>query len=182
MADKHRAAKMQTGLRIFARGVVLVILGLSIVAGSGCSSSGGAKTTASPSPTENRVSQTKNVLTGTLVVPANGSRDLTIDIDGTVQHNIRLVGWIHASGGSQSEIEVFIANDNDYQSWQQGRKVTPMYNSGRTTIADLDVRIPSTMGRYHLVFNNVFSSSLKYIQAQLDLQYYAPPPTPTPTP
>lgn len=182
MADKHRAAKMQTGLRILARGAAFLVLGLSIGAVPSCSSSGGAKTTASPSPTENLVSQTKNVLTGTLVVPANGSRDLTFDIDGTVQRNIRLVGWIHASGGSQSEIEVFIADNNGYQSWQQGRKVTPVYNSGRTTIADLDVRIPSTIGRYHLVFNNVFSSSLKYIQAQLDLQYYVPPPTPTPTP
>ncbi len=163
-------------------GTALLVLGLPMVAITGCSGSGGAKTTTSPSPTENLISQTTNILTGTLVVPANGSRDLTFDVDGTVQHNIRLVGWIHASGGSQSEIEVFIANDTDYQSWQQGRKVTPVYNSGRTTIADLDVRIPSTMGRYHLVFNNVFSSSLKYIQAQLDLQYYAPPPTPTPTP
>ena len=182
MAEKNQKARTWTGFRILVRGAAFVVLGLSIVAASSCGTSNEAKTSTSPTPTENLVSQTKNVLTGTLVVPANGSRDLTFDVDGTVQHNIRLVGWIHASGGSQSEIEVFIANDTDYQSWQQGRKVTPIYNSGRTTIADLDVRIPSTMGRYHLVFNNVFSSSLKYIQAQLDLQYYAPPPTPTPTP
>ncbi len=182
MADTSLGSKKKKGLRFFVCGAALFVLGLPMIAAAGCSGSGGAKTSTSPSPTENLISQTTNILTGTLVVPANGSRDLTFDVDGTVQHNIRLVGWIHASGGSQSEIEVFIANDTDYQSWQQGRKVTPVYNSGRTTIADLDVRIPSTMGRYHLVFNNVFSSSLKYIQAQLDLQYYAPPPTPTPTP
>ncbi len=173
---------MRHSLRVALRCAVLLLVVSSLIAPLACSGSGGSKTTSSPTSTVALISQTKNVLTGTLVVPANGSRDLTFDIDGTTQSNIRLVGWIHASGGSQSEIEVFVANDSDYQTWQQGRKVTPIYNSGRTTIADLNVRIPASMGRYHLVFNNVFSSSLKYIQAQLDLQYYIPAPTPTAEP
>ena len=149
----------------------------------GCGGGSGSRPSTSPTSTEALISQTTNIVTGTIVVPASGSRDLTFDIDATTQRNIRLVGWVHASGGSQNEIEVFVADDTDYQSWQQGRKVTPIYNSGRTTLADLDVKIPAAMVRYHLVFNNVFSSSLKYVQAQLDLQYYVPAsPTPTDTP
>ncbi len=155
--------------------LISVVFGLLSCGGSGTQPS------TSPTSTVPLVSESTNVVTGMVVVPANGSRDLTFDIDGTTQQNIRLVGWIHASGGSQNEIEVFVANDADFQSWQQGRKVTPLYNSGRTTLADLDVRIPASTVRYHLVFNNVFSSSLKYVQAQLDLEYYVPAPT-TPTP
>jgi hypothetical protein len=156
--------------------LVFVVFGLL-----GCGGGSRPQPSTSPTPTVALVSETTNVITGTVVVPANGSRDLTFDIDATTQRNIRLVGWVHASGGSQNEIEVFVANDTDYQSWQQGRKVTPIYNSGRTTLADLDVKIPAAMTRYHLVFNNVFSSSLKYVQAQLDLEYYVPA-SPTPTP
>jgi len=156
--------------------LVAVIVGLS-----GCGGAGVGQTSTSPTSTVGMMSQTKNIVTGTIVVPASGSRDLTFSIDGMTQRNIRLVGWFHASGGSQNEIEVFVSDDTDYQSWQQGRKVTPLYNSGRTTLADLNVKIPSSTVRYHLVFNNVFSTSLKTIEAQIDLQYYVPvSPTPAP--
>ena len=157
--------------------LVLAMVGLTL----GCGGKGAVQTTTSPTPTVSMVSQTKNILTGTIVVPAGGSRDLTFNIDGTSQLNIRMSGWFHASGGSQNEIEMFVASDSDYQSWQQGRKVTPLYNSGRTTLGEVNIKIPSSTVRYHLVFNNVFSTSMKTIEAQIDLRYYIPV-TPTTTP
>ena len=164
---------------MFGKRVFFFLLLVTVVGLAGC---GRERTDQSgtPSPTVPLIKQTTNIVTGTIVVPAGGSRDLTFYVDGLEQLNIRLVGWFHASGGSGNDIEVFVANDADYQTWNQGRRVTPLYNSGRTTLGDLNVKVPSASGRYHLVFNNIFSSSLKSVQAQIDMEY-STPVSPTPT-
>ena len=150
--------------------VLAVLIGLL-----GCNSAETTTATA-PNPTVPLVARTDNIITGTIILPAGGSRDLAFYVDGTAQQNTRLVGWFQSSGG---DVEVFVANDSDYQTWQQGRKMTPVFNSGRTTLANLNVKLPSTLGRYHLVFSNAFSRSMTSVQAQIDLQYsVAASPTP----
>jgi hypothetical protein len=144
---------------------------------AGCSAAG--EGVSSESPPAGFVSQTKNIITGSIVVPAWGSRDLVFEIDGLNMTGARLVGWFHASGGSDNEIEMFVADDTAFETWNQGRAVTPFYNSGKTTLGEIDVKMPSSSTRYHLVFNNIFSGSMKTIEAQIDLEYYArPSPTP----
>ena len=147
--------------------LVLVVVGLLW----GCS----ASSVVTESPPAGYVLQTKNIATGTIVVPAWGSRDLIFNIDGLSMANVRITGWFHASGGTDNEIETFIADDSSYQTWNQGRSIKPSYNSGKTTLADINVSMPSSTKRYHLVFNNVFSGAIKNIEAQIDLEYYVKP-------
>jgi len=156
-----------------------LLLAASVVL-PGCSGHPATTSSESPTSTAALIAETKYVVTGTVVVPANGSRDLVFKVDAMTQRNVRLVGWFHVTSKSENEVEVFVADDSVYQDWSQGRRITPRYNSGRTIAGDIDVKIPATTGRYHLVFNNVFSASVKYVEAQIRLEYYVPV-TPTPS-
>ena len=160
--------------------VVFLVVSIAIVLLS-CTSSSAAQSPPPESSTAGTVAQTKNLINGTIVVPAGGSHDVHIETDVGTMSNVRIVGWFHASGGSQSEIEVFLASDSDYQTWTEGRSIKPLYNSGRTTFANINVGVPVSYETYHLVFNNIFSTSLKTIQAEIELDYYVPAPTPTTT-
>ena len=85
-----------------------------------------------------------------------GSRDIGFYVDfGT--YRPRVTGSFHASGGA-NDIEVFIVNDEDYDSWNIGRAIKPVYNSGATTSADINVMLPTT-GHFYLVINNTYSSA-----------------------
>jgi hypothetical protein len=146
----------------------------------GCDGQHTTPSSVSPTSTVTLIAQTKYIITGTVVVPAKGSRDLIFNVDGITQENIRMVGWFHVTSQPENEIEAFVASESVYQDWRQGRRITPLYNSGRTVTADIDAKIPAKTGRYHLVFNNAFSTSAKYIEAQIKLEYYVAA-TPTPS-
>jgi len=147
----------------------------------GCAGSQAARSPTSQSPSPGMIARTISLVDGTIVVPAGSSHDAHVEVDEGTMSNAHIAGWFHASGGSQSEIEVFLVTDSDYQTWTQGRRVTPLYTSGRTTYANINVQVPASYETYHLVFNNVFSTSLKTVQAEIDLDYYVPA-SPTPTP
>ena len=158
---------------------IIALCILVTISAGGCQGSG-VKSTSVPSSTTGMVAQTTNIATGQYIVLAGKWSQLTFDIAKNDMHNVVVSGWVHASGGPQNDIEVFVVNDNDYNTWVQGRQVTPVYNSGRKTMVDINFNIPSATERYHLVFNNVFSTSMKTIQAEVYLKYFVPV-TPTPT-
>ncbi len=82
----------------------------------------------------------------------------------------RVRGRFRATGGSGNDIEVYILDKNGYENWQNGHKVKTYYNSGRITVADIDVTLGK--GQYILIFSNRFSSSTpKAVEAQVSLTW-----------
>jgi hypothetical protein len=158
------------------------VLLLTVVLG-GCKASGSDQTTAATSPTSSvpKIEATTNITTGTIVVPPGKWANLVFDVSVVSMSRITVEGWFHASGGAENDIEVFIAKEDDYNEWAQGRAIKPLYNTGRTTLGNINVGLSSSTERYHLVFNNIYSTSMKYIQAEIDLKYLTPRKTTTPS-
>ncbi len=146
-----------------------------------CGGQGSTQPTTTPaSVTQGMLAQTKTIVNGTVYVTARGSRDTVFQVDPTEMFNVRVTGWFHASGGSKNDIEVFICNDSDFQAWQQGRRINPVYHLAPTTMSNLNVSLPASTQRYHLVFSNTFSSSPKTVQAGITLSYAVKAPTTAP--
>ena len=88
-------------------------------------------------------------------------------------NNVRLQGRFSATGGSGNDIEVYLLSDSQYTNWQNGHSTTTFYNSGKVTVNDMNVTLPSDAGTYYLVFNNKFSLfSPKAVEEHLTLTYY----------
>ncbi len=148
--------------------MVLVLLG-------GCRG-GGQPEKITPTSTEGLTGQTVNLSSGTSMVLGEKWRDVKFTVDSDWKY-VSIEGWFHASGGAQNDIEVFICDDNDFSDWAAGRKITPLFNTGRKTIGEIDIGLPEKWIKYHLVFSNIFSNTPKYIQSQIDLKYYTVKPT-----
>jgi hypothetical protein len=134
---------------------------------------GGGKvpTKVTPTSTEGLTAQTINLSTGTSMVKGEKWRDVEFTVDSSWKY-VSVEGWFHASGGAQNDIEIFICDDSTFSDWESGRKVTPIYNTGRKTIGEIDLSLPEKWIKYHLVFSNIFANTPKYIQSQIDLKYY----------
>jgi hypothetical protein len=70
---------------------------------------------------------------------------------------------------SDTNIEVYIMDDDALENWRNGATVKTYYSSGRITVANINVQLNE--GYYNLVFSNVYSAiSIKEIQAHIELQ------------
>ena len=87
--------------------------------------------------------------------------------------SVRLQGNFTASGGTGNDIEVFVLPESDFVNWQNGHAAKTFYNSGKVTVGNLNVNLPSDAGTYYLVFNNKFSLlSQKSVRVDANLTYY----------
>ncbi|MGH9799410.1 MAG: hypothetical protein ACRD82_03520, partial [Blastocatellia bacterium] len=87
---------------------------------------------------------------------------------GNQYQNASVSGRFEASGGQKNDVEVFILDPDAFTNWQNVHSVTTLYNSGRMTVGNINVSLPS--GKYFLVFNNNFSIiSPKAISASINL-------------
>jgi len=150
------------------RWLISMLLVILLLGGCG---GGRAQTKVTPTSTKGLTGQTINLSTGTSLVQGGKWRDVEFTIDSSWKY-ISIEGWFHASGGAQNDIEVFICDDNTYSDWKSGRKITPVLNTGRKTIGEIDFSLPEKWKKYHLVFSNIFANTTKYIQSQIDLRYY----------
>ncbi len=137
------------------------------------------QSTTTPFSTVGMITQSKNIASGTFIVGGGGYRDIVFNVDALSMYKVQLTGYFHVTGGAQNDIEAFIIDDTVYSSWSQGRSVTPLYNTGRKTYAEIKFDMPASSRRYHLVFNNVFSGSVKTIQAEIEMKYFIKAPTTT---
>lgn len=97
--------------------------------------------------------------------------DIPFQVDTSEMRNIRVVGSFEAGGGSGNDIIALILDDMAFINWINEHQVTPLYNSGKITTADIDVSI-TISGKYHLVFHNLFSIfSSKNVAAKVDLNW-----------
>jgi hypothetical protein len=81
--------------------------------------------------------------------------DLKPDFD--VMGDPTVEGHISASGGTGNDIQVLIFTDSQFLNWKNGHEVTPIYNSGQVTAADVHALLPDP-GTYHVILSNKFSA------------------------
>ena len=87
--------------------------------------------------------------------------------------NVTLKGHFTASGGSGSDIQVVVVNEDEYVNWQNGHPTKTFYNSGKLTQGSINITLPSDPTTYYVVFSNKFSLlTPKAVQASVDLSYY----------
>jgi hypothetical protein len=117
---------------------------------------------------------TSIVIDDIIEVPASELWHKTIEIPETLQ-GVKMIGWCTASGGARNDIKVLVLNDIDFHNWRNFSKVTGLYQSEKTTVADIDVKIPGP-GKYHLVVSNWFSEfSSKKVIAKVYLYWSVKP-------
>jgi hypothetical protein len=98
---------------------------------------------------------TSIVIDDIIEVPPSNIWHKTINIPPTLTE-VKLVGWCIASGGARNDIKVLVLNDIDFHNWRNFNEVEGLYQSEKTTVAEIDVGF-ETKGKYHLVFSNWFS-------------------------
>jgi hypothetical protein len=70
---------------------------------------------------------------------------------------------------SDTNIEVYIMDDDALENWRNGARVGAYYSSGRLTVANINVGLSE--GDYNLVFSNVYSAfSIKEVRAYVELR------------
>ena len=81
-----------------------------------------------------------------------------------------VVGRFRASGGGGNDVEVYILDEDGFENFKNGHRVQTYYNSGRVTVANINVSLSS--GTYYLIFSNTFSSvSNKAVNGNVALRY-----------
>jgi hypothetical protein len=111
------------------------------------------------------------ILDGAASVPAGSYASYPVKIDLTSMMAPMISGYVQASGGTGNDIDVLILSDADFPNWKNGQAVTPLYDSGKVTGAQVFAR-PAASGTYYMVFSNKFSAlSPKSIGAKLQLMW-----------
>ena len=115
--------------------------------------------------------QSKVIVDEIITVNSDEFLDLPFDVNVMNMHNVRVVGWFMASGGSRNDIKVLILDSIDFINWDNLHEVEGVYKSGKLTIGKIDVPIIAS-GKYHLVFDNRFSEfSSKHVLAKVYLSW-----------
>ena len=96
------------------------------------------------------------ILDGSATVPAAGFVSYPVKVDLASMTSATISGYVQASGGTGNDIDVLILSDADFQNWKNGQPVTPLYDSGKATGAQVFAR-PSASDTYHVVLSNKFS-------------------------
>jgi hypothetical protein len=149
----------------------LVVLLLS----AGCTSQAPARYPAVDLPITKGMS-TSTVLDDIIEIPASKLWHKTIEIPATLE-NTNLSGWCVASGGARNDIKVLVLNDVDFYNWKNFGKVQGIYQSEKTTIAEISAEIAAP-GKYHLVISNWFSEfSTKKVIGKVYLYWSIKPVT-----
>ena len=115
--------------------------------------------------------QSKAIIDEIIRVDDDNFVDIPFQVNVETMRNARVLGSFMAAGGAGDDIKVFILDEIDYINWFNGHHVEGLYNSGKITIAKIDVPI-TTSGKYHLVFDNRFSPfSNKNVLAKVHLYW-----------
>jgi hypothetical protein len=78
-------------------------------------------------------------------------------------------GRFRAEGGGGNDIICLILDRDSFENWRNGHTVNTYYNSGKITVANINVNLGE--GNYVLVFSNTFSSvSNKAVTARVEMQ------------
>jgi competence protein ComGC len=117
--------------------------------------------------------QTKsvNIVNGLITVNANSYEDYQFTLPSSAT-NVHVSGSFTASGGSGSDIIVYIMDSTEFTNWSTGHQVSTYYNSGQLTTSSFDVALPNGAGTYYVVYDNTYSLlSQKNVNTQVNLNY-----------
>lgn len=113
----------------------------------------------------------KALVPESFTMPAGKVLETRFTVDLATMKNPRVTGRFNASGGSGNDVQVVLASEDDYTNWKNGHEAKVLYGSGKITVGQLDVAIPSS-GTYYLAFSNTFSAmSAKTVLADIKLTY-----------
>jgi len=88
------------------------------------------------------------------------------------QHNPHITGHFLTFGGSGNDIEVFIADEEDFGKLMNDRQAQIYYDSDKTTSGTIDAQLPTGNETYYVVFSNRFSViSTKTVTADVSMSY-----------
>jgi hypothetical protein len=111
------------------------------------------------------------ILDGAATVPAANFVSYPVKVDFASMSAATISGYVQASGGTGNDIDVLVLSDGDFLNWKNGHPVSPLYDSGKVTGAQVFAR-PSASGTYYVVLSNKFSAlSPKSIGAMLQLMW-----------
>ncbi len=130
-----------------------------------------------------------NIVTAFTVYLFNGSTSVDagyfdyvpFDVPNNVM-NVTVTGNFTSSGGLGNDIEVFIMNSTQYDSWYNGNQTSVYYDSGQVISVKIsNLKLPAGQS-YYLIFDNSFSYiSGKTVTGEIILTFTQPTTTMTST-
>lgn len=113
----------------------------------------------------------EDIASGSFTLPAGQIHEIRFIVDTDKVRNVRVAGRFSASGGSGNDVQVILADEDNYINWKNGHEANSLYGTGKVTRGTIDVSIP-TSGIYYLAFSNAFSGlSSKTVLAEVKLHY-----------
>jgi hypothetical protein len=116
------------------------------------------------------VPMSTKLFTGQTVVKAGGYVTNKFTVEPGMQ-NFRVVGQFNASGGTGNDIQVVLADEDEFQNWINGHQTNVFYSTEKITTGKLDVGNLAP-GRYVLALSNTFSTFTdKYVFAEIEARW-----------
>jgi len=109
---------------------------------------------------------------GTFSVSSGTPKEFRISVDTSHMMDVSVTGRFEVSGKS-SGVEAYIFDEDDYTNWLYGNDSVALYDSGRRTMGEVQVRIEKP-GTYFLIFQNKSSSAALDVHADIRLQFENP--------
>lgn len=82
--------------------------------------------------------------------------DTAFVVDDELDRPCTFSGRVQGLDGGSRDVEVYLLDEDDLANWHNGIKPTPVYESGRTSAATVELPLPGE-GRYHLLVSNRYS-------------------------
>lgn len=122
------------------------------------------------SPAPVLVPATQNLFTGQITVRPGGYASNTFTVQPGML-NFHVVGQFNASGGLGNDIQVVLADPNQFQDWINGHPATVFYSTNKETTEHFDIG-PLGPGQYIFAFSNKFSIfAQKQVFTQVDANW-----------
>ena|ERR1035438_1727198 len=114
-----------------------------------------------------------SLFSGSVAVNAGRIHYITFPTDPEHMGTIHITGRFSTTGGMKNDIQAVLCTEDEFQNFSNGNAFRSYYNSGKTTVGTIDVRIPPA-GRYVLAFSNKFSLlSGKTVTGEVTMEYAA---------
>ena len=114
---------------------------------------------------------TDDVMTGQVRIGPGQCKIFEFEVDPSRMREARIVGRFEAAGGGGNDIEVIIAERDEFLNWFSNHGGSIIYNSGKRTTGTLNVPINSP-GAYVVAFSNKFSTvSAKAVSGNIVIAY-----------
>jgi hypothetical protein len=109
---------------------------------------------------------------GIFSVSSGMPKEFHISVDTSHMMDVTVTGRFEVSGKNNA-VEAYIFYGDNYTNWLYGNDSVALYDSGRRTMGEVQVRIEKP-GTYFLIFQNKSSSTALDVHADIRLQFEKP--------